>query len=189
MFSFTPFPVIATEKLILRRISSEDQHDLFQMRKDPRMHEHTDTKPDEKLTDTLLYIEKMKQGVAENKWIIWAIEHRSSQKVIGTISVWGLNSEQRSGQLGYGIIPEYQGRGLMKEALLSVIDHSFKVIKLRTLEAYTEEANVASIKLLESCHFKEQKRVEDKGYIQDRIYKMIVYRIGKEREGSSHESN
>lgn len=47
MFSFTPFPALETANLILRRISLDDTQDLFAMRSDPRMHQHTDTKPDE----------------------------------------------------------------------------------------------------------------------------------------------
>ena len=63
----------------------------------------------------------MNKGIDDNKWIIWAIEHNQSHKVLGTISIWNINEEQRSGELGYGIIPDYQGQGLMKESLLDVI--------------------------------------------------------------------
>lgn len=45
--NFTPFPIIETRNLILRRMDHDDLDDLFQMRRDPRMHEYTDTKPDE----------------------------------------------------------------------------------------------------------------------------------------------
>jgi len=177
MFAFTPFPLIETKNLMLRKIESKDISDIFRMRKDSEMHTYTDTKPDEKLEDTKLYIEKMNQGIIRNEWIIWGIEHKLLGRVIGCISIWGLDSSKRSGQLAYGIIPEYQGKGLMKEALLSVVEYSFKTIKLNILEAYTEEANVNSIGLLKNCHFIEQKRVEEQGSIQNRTYNMIVYQL------------
>lgn len=53
-----------------------------------------------------------------------------SQKVIGTISIWNINLEQRNAELGYGITPAYQNKGLMKEALLSVADYGFNVMNL-----------------------------------------------------------
>ncbi|WP_225986140.1 GNAT family N-acetyltransferase [Psychrobacillus glaciei] len=53
------------------------------------------------------------------KWVIWAIEHKQSKKVTGTINIWNLNKEEKSGELGYGIIPAYQGQGLMFKTLLS----------------------------------------------------------------------
>lgn len=177
MIVFNPFPVIETKNLILRRMGLNDIQDIFQMRKDPRMHEYTDTKMDKTPEDTKAYIEKMNKGVDENKWIIWAIEHKQSKKVIGSISIWNINLEQRSGELGYGIIPDYQGKGLMKEALLSGVDYGFNVMNLLALDAYTEENNTKSCKLLENCKFVKVNKVDDEGYYSNRIYHMVVYRL------------
>lgn len=178
MISFNPFPVIETNNLVLRRMEHRDIDDIFQMRNSPEMHEYTDTRPDKTTEETRIYIEKMNKGVDENKWIIWAIEHRQSKKVIGSISIWNINIEQRSGELGYGIIPDYQGKGLMKEALLRVVDYGFNVMKLRVVDAYTEESNIKSCKLLDNCKFIKANRVDDQGYYSNRVYHMIVYRLG-----------
>ena len=177
MLSFTPFPVMCTENLLLRRMHHNDAGDLFEMRKDHRMNVHTDTIPDESIDETHEYIDKMNKGVDNNKWIIWAIEHKQSKKVIGSISIWNIDALRGSAELGYGIIPEYQGRGLMKEALLKVINYVFSVMGLELLEAYTEESNTSSAKLLESCDFIVADRVDDQGYINDRVYHMLVYRL------------
>lgn len=177
MIIFSPFPIVETNNLLLRKMTYEDKHDIFLMRKDPRMHEYTDTKPDENIGETEAYIDKMLKGISENKWIIWAIEHKASKKVIGSISIWNIDNEKESGELGYGIIPDYQVRGLMKEALLSAADYGFNVMKLKTLDAYTEENNISSNKLLENCKFKVAGKVDDKGYCNDRIYHMVVYRL------------
>lgn len=166
-----------TMNLILRRMNHNDINDLYEMRKDPRMHEYTDTKPDENTGETKIYIDKMNYGIDENRWIIWAIEHKQSSRVIGSISIWNFNSERTRGELGYGIIPDYQGRGFMKEALLSVVEYGFDVMGLKELDAYTEENNTKSIKLLEKCNFTEVGRVDDEGYFNNRTYHMVVYRL------------
>jgi ribosomal-protein-alanine N-acetyltransferase len=36
----------------------------------------------------------MNKGVDYNKWIIWAVEHEVSKKVIGSICIWNINMEQ-----------------------------------------------------------------------------------------------
>lgn len=36
---FTEFPLMETTRLVLRRLTEEDLDDLFNMRKDPDMHE------------------------------------------------------------------------------------------------------------------------------------------------------
>lgn len=177
MINFTPFPCIETDNLLLRRISQDDADDMFEMRKDPLMNEFTDTKPDAAIEETRNYIDKMNKGVDNNEWIIWAIEHKQAGKVIGSICIWNINSLQESGELGYGIIPAYQGKGLLKEALSSVIEYGFGVMGLKVLDAYTEENNPKSIKLLENSGFIEADRVDDEGYFNNRVYHMIVYRL------------
>jgi ribosomal-protein-alanine N-acetyltransferase len=99
MMCFTPFPLLFTQSLFLRQMVSTDASDLFEQRSDPRMHEYTDTSPDVSMDDTLVHLEKMIRGVKEDRWIIWAIEHCQSHKVIGSICIWNLNAEERSGEL------------------------------------------------------------------------------------------
>lgn len=179
MITFSPFPIIETKNLFLRRMANDDIYDIFELRRDPKMIEYTDSRLDENSEETKSYIDKMNKGIEEGKWIVWAIEHRQSNKVIGTISIWNINLEQRSAELGYGITPDYQNKSLMKEALLSVVDYGFNAMNLSALEAYTEEKNAKSIKLLERCRFIEVNRVDDEGYYSDRIYHMVVYRLEK----------
>ena len=177
MIQYNPFPVLETTHLLLRQMTYHDTENLYDMRKDLRMHAYTDTKPDQTLDDTRNYIEKMNKGISENKWIVWAIEHKSSCKVIGSISIWNINWEEETAELGYGICPDYQGKGLMKEALLEAVAYGFGIMRLKSLEAYTEADNLSSVKLLESCHFNEVSRVDDKGYLNDRVYHMVVYSL------------
>lgn len=155
----------------------KDTSDVYEMRKDPSMHGYTDTKPDKTPQETMDYIEKMNDGVDENKWIIWAMVHKQTKQVIGSINIWNIDIQQGIAELGYGIIPRYQGKGLMKEALLEVIHYGFEVMNLTALDAYTEINNVKSIMLLESCHFKEIKRVDEEGHTTKRTYRMVVYRL------------
>ncbi|MGB2992392.1 MAG: GNAT family N-acetyltransferase [Paenisporosarcina sp.] len=175
--NFTPFPIIETKHLLLRRITRGDTNDMFEMRRDPRMYEFLDTKVDENAEETKSYINKMNQGIDENKWIIWAIEHKQSCKVIGTICIWNINKKESSGELGYGIIPDYQGKGLMKESLVSVIEYGFKLMGLKVMEAYTEEHNEKSIKLLESCEFVEVSRIDEEGDLNNQVFRMVIFRL------------
>lgn len=177
MINFNTFPIIETKNLILRSMNYNDIDDLFEMRKDQRMVEHTDTKLDQTKQETKAYIDKMNEGVDHNKWVIWAIQHKNSKKVIGSICIWNISEAEDSGELGYGIIPDYQGKGLMSESLLGVVNYGFKIMEFKTLDAYTEENNFRSIKLLDSCNFTEISRVDDQGYFNKRVYHMVVYRL------------
>lgn len=67
MINFKPFLNIETKNLTLRRMDHNDIVDLFEMRKDPRMNEYTDTKPDENINETIAYVDKMNKGIDDNK--------------------------------------------------------------------------------------------------------------------------
>lgn len=121
MLKFQPFPILDTTHLKLIELTHQHIHDLFNVRSDARMHEYTDTLPDKTLMETQIYIEKMLKGIADTKWIIWAIEHKEIKMVIGTISI--RNFQNNIAELGFGIMPGYQGKGLMKEALLAVLNY------------------------------------------------------------------
>lgn len=179
---FTPFPIIETQNLLLRRMDLQDVQDIFEMRNDPSMHIYTNTNVDKNSDETTAYIEKMNIGVDDGKWIIWAIEHKQSKKVIGSISIWNLNEEELRGELGYGIIPDFQGQGFMKEALLQVINFGFEKMSLQALDAYTEENNRSSIKLLETCEFQAINKVQEEGNANHPVFQLVVYRLVNKRK-------
>jgi ribosomal-protein-alanine N-acetyltransferase len=173
------FPVLLTERLILRRMKDEDVDDLFNMRKDPEMHEYTDTMPDQSIRDTTAYMEKMDKGVEEGKWLLWAMESRLTGKVIGSLGIWNFNDTKTTAEMGYGIIPQEQGKGYMTEALKAVLEFCFKKLGMEWIEAYTDEDNNKSTNMLERLGFIEVNRVIDQGYNKERLYNMIVFRKGK----------
>lgn len=174
--NFSPFPTLETERLILREMTAQDADDLFLLRADPLLHLYTDTKPDASNAETHAYIEKMRLGIAENRWIIWAMEHKADRRVIGTLGIWNIDEKQECAELSYALAPAYQGKGYMREALAAAISFAFSQMRLSALEAYTEEQNIPSRKLLEKLDFREVDRVDDTANDGARIYHMIVYR-------------
>lgn len=175
-----PFPVLETERLILRKMSPDDRDDFFAMRSDKRMHAYTDTTPDHDISKTDEYLAKMLRGVDENRWIIWAIQDRASARVIGSVGIWNFDETQTTAELSYGIAPEFQGRGYMREALTQVIKYAFAALKLAALEAYTEAENAPSRRLLERSGFVEAGQVDDPSADGTRVYRMIAYRMERQ---------
>lgn len=175
-----PFPQLETERLILRKMISSDKDDIFYMQSNPKMSEHSDSQPETEPDGALAYIERMNTGVSEGKWFIWALEEKETHKVVGTVCIWNFSNDKKIAELGYGIIPECQGKGLMSEALLSIIDYSFNVLDMNLLDAYTEENNLPSIKMLNRIGFKDVDRVIDEGFYKEQDFCMIVFRLSKE---------
>ncbi|HWQ97619.1 MAG TPA: GNAT family N-acetyltransferase [Clostridia bacterium] len=177
MLRFDPFPVLETDNLILRKMSPDDKDDFFAIRSDEKMHLFTDTRPDQDVSQTEQYLNRMISGVEEHRWIIWTLEHRELHHVIGSIGIWNFNEAQTTAELSYGIAPDFQGKGYMKEALSRVITFAVDELRLDALEAYTERENTPSRKLLERLHFSEAGQVDDVSADGTRVYHMFVYRL------------
>lgn len=176
---FTEFPLMETRRLVLRRLIEEDLGDLFNMRKDPEMHEYTDTIPDASLKDTKEYLERMDKGINEGNWLLWGIQLKETNRIIGSVSIWNFTESRNGAELGYGIVPHMQGKGYMVESLQAVMDYCFNTIGMDWVEAYTEEGNESSTRLLENLGFVQINKVIDQGYNKDRLYNMLVFRKRK----------
>jgi ribosomal-protein-alanine N-acetyltransferase len=67
--------------------------------------------------------------------------------------LWTLNEVENKAEVGYELIPEYQGKGISQEALSAAIEFGFNTLQLGKIEAYTHKENLASIKLLGKLNF------------------------------------
>jgi ribosomal-protein-alanine N-acetyltransferase len=54
--SFTPFPVLKTERLTLRQLISSDDKEIFALRSDDNVNKYLDRKPSKSLEDAKNFI-------------------------------------------------------------------------------------------------------------------------------------
>ncbi len=150
---FTPFPVLATECLVLRRLEPTDAYEIFLLRSDESVNQFVDRPRACSTADALAFINKINTIIQNNEGLYWAILPANETKLIGTISIWNIDAENDKAEIGYELLPAFQGRGLMQEALTRIIDFCFSTLKLKTIEAWLRADNLRSLKLLEKSNF------------------------------------
>ena len=123
------------------------------MRSDNQVLEFLDRDPAQSMNEALQWIQTIRQGVTNNEYIAWAISLKGDKTLIGTISFWNVKKEHYRSEIGYALHPGNQGKGLMQEAMVTVLDYGFKTMKLHSVEANVNPNYVASIKLLERNNF------------------------------------
>lgn len=171
-----PQTVLYSERLLLTAISLADEGEVFKMRSTAEMIAFTDSKLDETIEETRNYICKMNDGVDKGKWFIWAVKDAQSKSLMGSVSLWNFNEAKDTAELGYGLMPEYQGKGYMQEAVKAVMDFGYQTLGLKCIEAYTEVNHVSSKKLLESLGFKQTHRIEEEGFYVPKVFQMAVFK-------------
>ena len=153
---FTPFPILTTEQLILRRFTHHDAAALFEMRSSEEVMQYIARPICKTIDDAIGLIDVIDKLIADNDGITWCICLKNSDKYIGSIGFWRIEKENHRAEIGYLLNPAYQGRGLMQEAVMAVIGYGFKVIKLHSIQANVQPQNTASINLLLKNNFVQE---------------------------------
>jgi len=175
--NFKPFPILFTERLTLREIDEEDASEIFFLRSDKEVLRFLDRDPAKSINDAVLWIQMISEGVGNNEHIAWAISLRNERKLIGTISFWNVKKEHYRAEIGYALHPSHQGKGLMQEAMICVLDYGFKTMKLHSVEANVNPDNAASIKLLEKNSFVREGYYRENYYYDGNFLDSAIYSL------------
>ena len=153
--NFIPFPVLKTERLTLRQLVSSDDNEIFALRSDDNINKYLDRKPSTSIDDAKTFIQTINKNIQRNESIYWAITLNGTDKLIGTICLFDFSDDNLKAEIGYELLPDFQGKGIMQEATSKVIDFGIQHIGLNSIEAYTHFKNQSSTRLLEKFNFKK----------------------------------
>jgi len=152
--SFTPFPTLTTARLTLRQLSTDDGAGIFALRSDREINKYLERQPSQTIEDAIHFINKINEIIEKNEGIYWVITLTNSNTFVGTICLFSFLNEESKCEIGYELLTNYQGQGIMKEAAEKVIDYAFETLRLQKIEAYTHNDNLPSTKLLLNAGFK-----------------------------------
>ena len=179
--NFSPFPNLETSRLVLRQIKLEDEAEIFILRSDTRVNEFLERERASSIEDARNFINMINAKIRNNETVMWAITTKNSSKLIGTIVFWNISKENSTAEIGYELNPDFQGKGIMQEAISKVIGFGFESMEIQIIEAYTTVDNRKSIKLLEKKGFILKPLSENK----EELKNMVVYTLSNNKSGSS----
>ena len=152
--NFTPFPVIETERLLLRALTMDDCETMYFLRSNEDVIKHFNRKPDAGVEATKAKMEEILQNQEKNEAVFWVIAWKENPgTMIGNIGYWRIEVQHHRAEIGYLLHPAQWKKGIMKEALKAVLAYAFDSMKLHSIEANINPDNIASAALLESCGF------------------------------------
>ena len=158
--TFTPFPILTTERLTLRQLVINDEQEIFTLRSDSEINKYLDRPISNTIDDARNFINTVNENINKNNSLYWAITLRDSNKLVGTICLYGFSDENDNCEIGYELLTNFQGQGIMKEAVEKVIDYAFNTIKVQKIEAFFHSDNQRSIKLLQRFSFSDSNEAD-----------------------------
>ena len=172
LFNFTPFPMLKTSRLSLNSLTYYDLDVLFVLRADPDLNKYIKRRPPQSEKDIITFVDRIHQQIREGKSINWRISLKEKDEMIGSICLWNFSDDGKIGEIGYDLLGDFHGRGIMTEAMKVILDFGFSDLKLSRIDAYTHFNNKPSISLLQKNGFVLNKDEFDEGNADNRIYSL-----------------
>lgn len=108
------------------------------------------------------WLAQLRASPAADPWVHgFAVIDRQSGEVIGSAGFKGPPNEDGMVEIGYGIVPSYQGRGYATEATMALLAFAFGSGRVSLVRAHTLPESKASMRVLTKCGFESMGDVVD----------------------------
>ena len=175
--NFHPFHNLETERLILRRVDNNDYKEVLSLRSNPETMKYIPRPLLKNDDDALAHILMIETKIQNNEGINWAITIKGDPKLIGVIGHYRIQLENYRAEIGYMILPEFNGQGIVTEAVKEVVKYGFEIMKLHSIEAVIDPDNVASANVLKKNGFVKEAHLKENEFHEGRFYDSVIYSI------------
>ena len=158
---FNPYPVFITTRLRLRKLGARDKSAIFALRSDEEVRRYLNRPLFTEQKQAVEFVDFICSGIEKEQWWYWAITLGEEDELIGTICLWNIAADQSSAEIGFELLPDYQRKGIMNEALTAIIQFAFSQCQFSKIEGTTNSQNIPSIKLLERHGFRRLPKTAD----------------------------
>jgi [ribosomal protein S5]-alanine N-acetyltransferase len=155
------FPVLKTERLTLRQLSTKDRHDILTLRSDPEINKYLGRKSTNTEQDALNFIKKVNDNFEKSIALYWTITLTNTKTFVGTICIFNFSKEESSCEIGFELLTNYQGQGIMTDAAEAVIGYVFQGLKFNKIRAFTHCNNKNSTRLLTKLNFVKSTKTDN----------------------------
>jgi ribosomal-protein-alanine N-acetyltransferase len=160
------FPVLSTKRLTLRAPTIKDAGAFGALLSIPEVTRFSNWPDAPTNVQSKRHARWMSGLHASGKGCAWMIEMQGSKTPIGAIRFNSFDKKWRSGVIGYELHPDFWGKGLMSEAIATVIGCGHQTFRLNRIEAWTLPGNDASDRVLEKAGFKYEGTHRQKAWFK-----------------------
>lgn len=136
----TEFPIIKTERLLLRQFVDGDLENVFSGLSHPDIIKYygVSFQTLEATREQMKFfvdLERNETGI----W--WAVCSPDNKTFYGAGGLNSLSKEHKKAEIGFWLLPRFWGKGIMKETMPVICDYGFDVLGLHRIEGFVETEN------------------------------------------------
>lgn len=163
---------LETERLVLKSINENHAEDILKIRSNAEINKFLKRIPPQTNHEALSFILTIKQRVENKETIFWGISLKNQSELIGTICLWNFSDDRKTAEVGYELLPNYHRKGIMSEALKTVLNFGFNELYLNEILAFTNKFNENSKSLLLKHQFTLEEERVDKGFPDNLVFSL-----------------
>ncbi|OBZ16400.1 GNAT family N-acetyltransferase [Bacillus sp. FJAT-26390] len=171
------YPILETERLLLREIVKEDAQGIFNCFSNKDVTRYYGQDPLTSIEQAEQFVAFFAKNYNEKRGIRWGIELKGYPGIIGTIGFNAWMTKHKRAEIGYELHPEYWQKGYAAEAVSEVISYGFKELDLMRIGAVVFIENVASNELLTKLGFEKEGVLRNYMYQNGVPYDTNVYSL------------
>jgi [ribosomal protein S5]-alanine N-acetyltransferase len=172
------FAELNTNRLTLRRLDLDDIADLHLIRSDELVNRFINRPKSLSHEDVKEFILTINKKIDDQHSCYWAIEINTGRRLIGTICLFNFNDQKTVAEIGYELNPAYHGRGIMQEAIASVLKYGGETLRLSAFTAVCKPANIRSVNLLMKNGFLRNEELELQAPEEIREFNIYTLKAG-----------
>ncbi|MFH1313633.1 MAG: GNAT family protein [Candidatus Eisenbacteria bacterium] len=180
------FPVIETERLVLKQMTVSHLDSVFQHFADEEVNRYVDFDPVESIADAQEIIDWGISLYMNNNGILWGIFNKESGRFLGQVNFVNRASGNFTGnvhraEIGFDLSPQYWRNGYMTEAIISSISWIFDTYKIgiRRIEAIINKNNQRAKTLVLNVGFTEEAVLREYVQWKDEFWDMSLFSLLK----------
>lgn len=175
--NFNPFPIIETERLLLRRLLENDLDEIIELRGNPENMVYIPRPLVSTKEEALAHYKVIDDKINSNEGINWAITLKENPKMIGLMGFYRIKPENFRAEIGYMILPQFNGKGYTTEAIKAIVTYGFDVIRLHSIEGVIDPRNLASERVLQKNGFVKEAHLIENEFAMGKFWDTVIYSL------------
>ncbi|WP_286232997.1 GNAT family N-acetyltransferase [Thalassotalea sediminis] len=176
--------LLESEQFIIQSMSQEDWPLFKQLQSDPDLMHFIGP-----ILDPQALAAKFSQRISpwnedENHWLTLKIVDKDSQENVGSIGFRLIDITQKRVEIGYLLLPKYQGCGIIPHVGALLLNFIFRQLYAHKVVAYCFAENIGSWKVMEKLGMKREAHFCEHSLLHGEWHDELIYGLLAKNSGS-----
>lgn len=154
------FPIIRIDRLLLRQFVDSDIENVYKGLSDPEIIKYYGVSY-KTLEDTKAQMRFFSDLEKEGTGIWWAVCSLDNKTFYGAGGLNSLSKEHKKAEIGFWLLKEFWGQGVMTEVMPVICNYGFDNLGLHRIEGLVETDNLNCKNAMKKLDFKHEGTMRD----------------------------